>query len=91
MKVMFSKDPIIYRILKNPSDYTESARYLSWERYFTHVLEEHTRGTDLEYHKKKLNKQYLYAKTMNTISKFLLKNNIAGQKLQGRRLIFLAI
>ena len=33
------------------------------------------------YHKKKLNKQYLYAKTMNTISKFLLENNIAGQTL----------
>lgn len=45
------------------------------------MLEEHTRGTDLEYYKKKLNKQYLYAKTMNTISKFLLKNNIAGQTL----------
>ena len=29
LKVMFSKDPIIYRILKNPSDYTESAKYLS--------------------------------------------------------------
>ena len=57
------------------------ARYLNWERYFTHVLEEHTRGTDLEYHKKKLNKQYLYANTMNTISKFLLKNNIVGQTL----------
>lgn len=81
LKVMFSKDPIIYRILKNPSDYTESARYLSWERYFTHVLEEHTSGTDLEYHKKKLNKQYLYAKTMNAISEFLLENNIAGQTL----------
>ena len=45
------------------------------------MLEEHTRGTDLEYYKKKLNKQYLYANTMNTISKFLLKNNIAGQTL----------
>lgn len=42
--------------LKNPSDYTESTKYLSWERYFTHVLEEHTKGTELEYHKKKLNK-----------------------------------
>ena len=45
------------------------------------MLEEHTRGTDLEYHKKKLNKQYLYAKTMNAISEFLLENNIAGQTL----------
>lgn len=78
---MFSKDPIIYRILKNPSDYTESTRYLSWERYFTHVLEEHTHGTDLEYHKKKLNKQYLYVKTMNVISKFLLESNINFEKV----------
>lgn len=30
--------------LENPSDYTESTKYLSWERYFTHVLEEHTKG-----------------------------------------------
>ena len=40
--------------LENPSDYTESTKYLSWERYFTHVLEEHTKGTELEYHKKKI-------------------------------------
>ena len=76
LKVMFSKDPMIYRILKNPSDYTESTKYLSWERYFTHVLEEHTKGTELEYHKKKLNKQYLYAKAMKILSKFLLASNI---------------
>ena len=83
LKVMFSKDPNIYRILKNPSDYAESTKYLSWERYFTHVLEDHTRGTDLEYHKKKLNKQYLYAKAMNTISKFLLESNINFEKVCG--------
>lgn len=76
LKVMFSKDPMIYRILKNPSDYTESTKYLSWERYFTHVLEEHTKGTELEYHKKKLNKQYLYARAMKILSKFLLDSNI---------------
>lgn len=29
LKVMFSKDPMIYRILKNPSDYTESTKYLT--------------------------------------------------------------
>ena len=76
LKVMFSKDPMIYRILKNPSDYTESTKYLSWERYFTHVLEEHTKGTELEYHKKRLNKQYLYARAMKILSKFLLDSNI---------------
>ena len=76
LKVVFSKDPMIYRILKNPSDYTESTKYLSWERYFTHVLEEHTKGTELEYHKKKLNKQYLYARAMKILSKFLLDSNI---------------
>ena len=69
---------MIYRILKNPSDYTESTKYLSWERYFTHVLEEHTKGTELEYHKKKLNKQYLYAKAMKILSKFLLNSNICS-------------
>ncbi|WP_455721591.1 hypothetical protein [Agathobacter sp.] len=80
LKVMFSKDPIIYGILKNPSDYAESTKYLSWERYFTHVLEEHTKGTDLEYHKKKLNKKYLYSKAVNILSKFLLDSNINFDK-----------
>lgn len=76
LKVMFSKDPVIYRILKEPSAYSESTKYLSWERYFTHVLEEHTKGTELEYHKKKLNKQYLYAKAVKLLTSFLLESNI---------------
>lgn len=80
LKVMFSKDPVIYSILKNPSDYAESTKYLSWERYFTHVLEEHTKGTDLEYHKKKLNKKYLYSKAVSILSKFLLDSNINFDK-----------
>lgn len=41
-----------------------------------HVLEEHTKETELEYHKKKLNKQYLYAKAMKILSRFLLNSNI---------------
>ena len=76
LKTLFSKDRDIYRILKNPSDYTESTKYLSWERFFTHVLEEHTKGTEFEYAKKKLNRKYLYAKAVQTISKFLLDSNI---------------
>ena len=75
LKVMFSKDPMIYRILKNPSDYTESTKYLSWERYFTHVLEEHTKGTYLNYTKKTLNKAYLSDST---------KNAILGQMMKGK-------
>ncbi len=33
-------------------------------------------GEELEYHKKKLNKQYLYARAMKILSKFLLDSNI---------------
>lgn len=46
------------------------------EKVSAEVLEEHTKGTELEYHKKKLNKQYLYARAMKILSKFLLGSNI---------------
>ena len=34
------------------------------------------KGTELEYHKKKLNKQYLYAKAVKLLTSFLLESNI---------------
>lgn len=46
-------------MLDEPSDYVESREYLSWERFFTAVLIDATKGTYLAYAKKKLNPQYL--------------------------------
>jgi len=46
-------------ILENPSFYIDSKDFFSWERFFTHLLIEITRGTWLQYSKRKLNPSYL--------------------------------
>lgn len=46
-------------ILENPSNYIESRKYFSWERFFTTLLIEQTQGTFLQYNKRKLNPTYL--------------------------------
>ena len=46
-------------ILENPSSYIDSKDFFSWERFFTHLLIEITRGTWLQYSKRKLNPSYL--------------------------------
>lgn len=47
------------KILKNPSEYVESRNYFSWERFFTALLIEETKGTYLAYFKRNLNPVYL--------------------------------
>lgn len=49
----------IHEILSSPSDYIESSKYFSWERYFTHLLVEKTQDTYFQYNKRKLNKAYM--------------------------------
>ena len=46
-------------ILENPAKYIYSEQYTSWERYFTDLLIELTKGTALAYRKDRLNKAYL--------------------------------
>lgn len=46
-------------ILENPSNYVDSKEFFSWERFFTHLLVEITRGTWLQYSKRKINPSYL--------------------------------
>jgi len=53
------KDREIQRILSKPEEYIESGDYFSWERFFTAVLTEKTKGTYLAYSKKLLNQSYL--------------------------------
>ena len=53
------KEKEIARILEEPSDYIESRKYFSWERFFTALLIEKSQDTYLRYSKKELNSAYL--------------------------------
>lgn len=61
------RDPKIQEILQNPAEYIESERYLSWERFFTELLTEKTKGTALQYSKRVLNQAYLLPDHLNRI------------------------
>ncbi len=61
------KDKEINEILVKPYDYIESGRYFSWERFFTAVLTEKTKGTYLRYDKALLNNNYLNSNEKNAI------------------------
>jgi hypothetical protein len=51
-------DKEVKNILNNPSEYIESTKYMSWERYFTSLLVEKTSNTYLKYSKSSLNESY---------------------------------
>lgn len=55
------------KILNNPENYIHSEEYMSWERFFTHLLIQKTLGTYLEYSKSKLNNHYLDDRIINKI------------------------
>ncbi|MBR2188770.1 MAG: translation initiation factor 2 [Eubacterium sp.] len=59
------------KYLDEPYNYADSARYASWERYFTDQLSEATRNTIYQYTKSKLNVIYLTAGNINRIMKLL--------------------
>lgn len=61
------KDTEINAILEKPYDYIESGKYFSWERFFTDVLTEKTKGTYLKYDKSQLNKSYVNPNEKNAI------------------------
>ena len=61
------KDVEIVQILRTPSNYIDSKKYFSWERYFTELLTEKTSRTYLNYTKKTLNEAYLNDGTKNAI------------------------
>lgn len=52
-------DKEVREILADVSQYVESSEYFSWERYFTALLSEKTKGSYLQYTKKKLSSAYL--------------------------------
>ena len=57
----------INNILREPEKHIDSKEYFSWERFFTALLIQKTRGTYLAYTKSKLNPAYLYKTTMEKI------------------------
>ena len=61
------KDAETTQILQTPSNYIDSKKYFSWERYFTELLTEKTSRTYLNYTKKTLNEAYLNDGTKNAI------------------------
>jgi len=61
------KDAETTQILQAPSNYIDSKKYFSWERYFTELLTEKTSRTYLNYTKKTLNEAYLNDGTKNAI------------------------
>lgn len=58
-------------ILDKPGDFIESSQYVSWERFFTDILVQKTKGTYLQYSKKKINPVYLSDKIKNEIIKVM--------------------
>ena len=59
-------------ILKAPWEYIKSEEYESWERYFTHLLEEITQDTPLKYSKSKLAKAYLTPENVRKITDVII-------------------
>ena len=50
-------------ILKQPEDYVDSKKYVSWERYFTDLLVDNTRNSPIwAYSKRKLQKNIFVIK-----------------------------
>ena len=60
-------DSEITNIMKKPYDFVDSRAFFSWERFFTSLLTDKSRGTWLQYSKAKLNPVYLQGKYMQQI------------------------
>lgn len=58
-------------IFENTSDYIDSKVYVSWERYFTDLLIDITKGTYYAYSKDSLNTYYLRNQVLKKIAKII--------------------
>ena len=61
----------VRNILDKPEEYIDSREYFSWEQFFTKLLMAETRDTFLQYHKNKLNSNYLQEFYVEKIKKCL--------------------
>ena len=60
-------DKTIRDILADPSAHIASETYFSWERFFAFLLTEQSKGTYLQYSKRKLNPNYLQSTVVEKI------------------------
>ena len=67
LKANLLEDSTIGRILENPSEFIDSSVYFSWERFFTELITERTKGTYLEYRNAKLNQSFLQKNELTKI------------------------
>lgn len=70
------KSPEIERTLENPSEYIDSAHYMSWEQFFTHFLKEQTKGTPFEYKKSELAEPYSILQNASKVMALIACRNI---------------
>ena len=60
--------PDILEILQHPADFIESSEFFSWERFFTNLLEQRTKGIPyMRYDKAKLPEFYLQEENLEKI------------------------
>lgn len=69
--------------LQSTWNYAESAKYFSWERYYTTLLINSTEHTSLQYSKHRLNREYLLKNNYDKIMKIL--PNELGLKIINRK------
>ena len=76
------KDTLVDQMLENPSESIECKDYFSWERFFTAILTERTKGTYLAYTKKRLNSVYLNSAIKGTILEQMPSSTLPFLKLR---------
>ena len=60
-------------IMQAPGEFIESGEYSSWERFFTHLLEDLTKNTIYAYSKRKLNPNYITKGNIDKVIKMFPK------------------
>lgn len=73
------KNNMLDEMLNDPSEYIESEKYFSWERFFTAVLIERTKDSYMAYAKRKINPVYLEKKVKEAILKQMEKIKLHGE------------
>lgn len=63
-------------ILANPENYVDSAKYMSWEQFFTSVLSDNTKGTPLAYKKSSIAEGYLAPANADKVMALIAFRNV---------------
>lgn len=62
--------------LASPENYVDSAKYMSWEQFFTSVLSDATKGTPLAYNKGRIAKGYLAPANADRVMALIAFRNV---------------